>query len=461
MRNFLRIFLPLISIILIIASSTGTVLAQEAVVIQDKKPFIDFPNKITFKADISTGKPPKSVVLEYGVEQLNCGSVVARAFPEFQGANFTASWTWEMLQSGSLPPGAQVWWQWRVTAADGSQTTSQRKTLTWLDNIHPWKTIDKQGVRLHWYEGNSTAAKKLHKTAVDTLSRLQLDAGLAVDAPIDLYIYGNVDDMREAILYEPNWTGGMAFPQQNIVIIGIAPQEMEWGNDTIKHELTHVLVGHDTFSCLGSVPTWLNEGLAVFSEGNIEDASRQLFEEAIRNDTLIPLRALSGGFSEESDRADLSYSESYSVVNFMLKSYGRPKMQSLLEALRNGETIDGALQTNYGFNTDELEDVWRKAIGARPRPQVGAATPTLRPTLVPTIRPVSGIPLVGITSTPAFDATLTPTPQTETTTEPTFSSESSSFPVTALIVITVICLLAIGICIGIVIPWIIRKKGSL
>ena len=26
-----------------------------------------------------------------------------------------AEWTWEMRQSGSLPPGASLWWRWRYT----------------------------------------------------------------------------------------------------------------------------------------------------------------------------------------------------------------------------------------------------------------------------------------------------------------------------------------------------------
>ena len=33
----------------------------------------------------------------------------------------------------------------------------------------------------------------------------------------------NAQDMRDAVLYEPGWTGGLAYPDHNIVIIGIAP----------------------------------------------------------------------------------------------------------------------------------------------------------------------------------------------------------------------------------------------
>src|SRR4026207_2476193 len=118
------------------------------------------------------------------------------------------------------------------------------------------------------------------------------------------------DDRKEAILYEPSWTGGQAFPDQNIVILGISPADIDWGRDAIVHELTHVLVGHLTFSCLGDVPTWLNEGLAVYSEGELDPASELQLEDAIQDNTLLTVRSLSSGFSEVEDKAYLSYSQS-------------------------------------------------------------------------------------------------------------------------------------------------------
>ena len=83
------------------------------------------------------------------------------------------------------------------------------------------------------------------------LTLLKNDAGLVPDSPIDLYIFGSTNDMKDAILYEPSWTGGQAFPEQNIVILGISQAELDWGRSSIVHELTHVLVGHLTFLMSG------------------------------------------------------------------------------------------------------------------------------------------------------------------------------------------------------------------
>jgi hypothetical protein len=375
---------------------------------------LEFPETATFRATFTGEVEITSVVLEYGNEQQTCGEVIAKAFPQFTpGKSVTTEWTWEMRQSGSLPPGATLWWRWRVTDANGKETVSETKTATWLDDLHDWKTMDNgnsQRMRLHWYEGDDIFAIDLAKAAYNGLQFNETQSGLKADAPIDIYIYASNDDLKDAILYEPSWTGGQAFPDQDIVILGISDSDLDWGRDAIVHELTHVLVGHLTFSCLGDVPTWLNEGLAVYSEGELDTSSQSQLEEAIRDDTLLTVRSLSGSFSEVSDKAYLSYSQSYSITKFLVETYGQDKMTALLLALRDGMTIDDALIQMYGFDIDGLEDAWRQAIGAQPRPVSAQPTAQPTPTLVPTIVPVSGVPLAQQSTptmipTSSFDST--------------------------------------------------------
>jgi len=359
---------------------------------------LNFPESATFRARVTSQADISSVVLEYGNIQETCGDVIARAFPPFTpGKTVDAAWTWEMRQSGSLPPGAQLWWRWRITDATGKETVTETKTATWLDDVHHWRTLNEGDLlRLHWYEGDQDFAADLATAAQNGLQFNETQSGLKADAPIDVYIYAGTDDLKDAILYEPSWTGGQAFPDQDIVILGISESDLEWGRDTIVHELTHVLVGHLTFSCLGDVPTWLNEGLAMYSEGELDSYSQQQLEDAIRDDTLLSVRSLSAGFSEVPDKAFLSYSQSYSVIEFLVETHGQDKMTALLVALRDGVTTDEALLQTYGFDIDELEDAWRQAIGAQPRPVSPEGEPTAQPTptFVPTIVPVSGAPIV-------------------------------------------------------------------
>jgi len=380
---------------------------------------LSFPLAVIFSAKINAPAKITSVVLEYGTEQLTCGEVVAKAFPQFDpGTSVNVEWTWEMRQSGSLPPGATIWWRWRYTDETGKESVSNQQTITWLDAEHNWKTISADKLNLHWYSGDQAFAADLLDAAENGLIFNQTESGLTADTPIDLYIYADTNDLKDAILYEPSWTGGQAFPAHDIVIIGISEDLLDWGRDAIVHELTHVLVGHLTFSCLGGVPTWLNEGLAVYSEGGLDQGSQNQLDQAIQYNTLLTVRSLSAGFSEVPDKAYLSYSQSFSIIKFLIETYGQDKMTVLLTSLRDGAAVDDALIDTYGFNVEGLEDEWRKAIQAQPRSASAQPTAQPTPTFVPTIVPISGSPLVNqaVTPTPVPTSSFDEPTTTENTT---------------------------------------------
>lgn len=441
-----NIQLALICSLLLMALCSSPARAAAPAEVRDDQPSLKFPESITFHADIEAAAKLTSIVLEYGTGELTCGTVIAKAFPQFTLADSASvEWTWEMKQSGSLPPGAQIWWRWRYVDETGKETLSERRSVTWLDSLHPWRTLTRDQIRLHYYGSGDAFGQELLDAAVSGLARVEKDAGLRADQPVDLYIYPNTADMKEAILYEPGWTGGQAFPEHNIVILGISPVDMEWGRGAIAHELTHVLVGHLTFSCISFVPTWLNEGLAVYSEGQLDPGAQSQLDEAILNDTLLPVRSLSGAFSEVPGKAYLSYSESYSIMKFLIETYGRDKMTGLLIALRDGDGVDEALLSVYGFDIEGLEDAWRAKIGARARLAQPNATPQPAPTYVPTIVPISGAPLA-----------VSPTAFTYPTLPPLEAPGSAGPPLALTLTLLGICC-AIGLLVGVFIIGIIAR----
>ncbi|MEK7312079.1 MAG: peptidase MA family metallohydrolase, partial [Chloroflexota bacterium] len=214
-------------------------------------------------------------------------------------------------------------------------------------------------------------------------------------------------------------------------------------------------------SCLGNVPTWLNEGLAVYGEGGPDESSLRQLERAIADGTLASVRSLSGGFTEDSDRANLSYSQSYSLVNFLIEEYGRDKMLDLLRALRDGETLDDAMHRLYGFNIEGFEDAWRAKIGAAPRSAAEVA-PTLTPTIVPTLVPVSSVP-ISPTLNPTQPLPTAPPPPTLAQILPTaiFGGDANAprimFGGLAAICLSVVCITTI---IAVVAAFVARRRGT-
>ena len=386
----------------------------DSIKVSGDKATIVFPNSIEFKVNLESDTEISSVRLLYGTTQDTCGKVIAIAFPKIEpGKKVSASWEWDMRQSGGEPPGATIWWQWEVKDRTGNITLTEKQSTIWLDDIHSWRELDDGLIRLHYYMGDSAFGNTLRSAAVSSLERLSKDTGITPDQPIDIYIYGDSQDMRDAVLYEPGWTGGLAYSDYNIVIIGISPGDVDWGKRTVAHELTHVLVGDFTFSCLGAMPTWLVEGIAVYGEGGPESSGVSNFEKNKAADTLLTFRVLSGGFSEDPDQADLSYSQSYYMVKYLIDNHGKERLISLFEALKKGGELNGSLQDIYGFDLIGFENIWRKSLDLPPIEE-NALQATSTPTIIPTIIPIQGLePAATITPQPtSIESVVTATPET-------------------------------------------------
>lgn len=399
--------------------------AQLPLGVSNDRATLKFPESITFSVDLKSDVEIKQVVLEYGVQALTCGTVVAKAFPQFTpGKSTTAKWLWEMRRTGSEPPGAQIWWRWRVTTADGKETVTDRQTVTWLDSKFPWQTIGEK-VKLHWYSGSQSFAGALHDAALKALVSLEQDIGFKSDAPPHIYIYANSEDLRAQFYYAASWVGGVAYGNYNIVLIGVSPDALEWGKSTVAHELTHVLHRRNTFTCLGGGATWLSEGLAGYGQGGRSPSSMQHLQNAIADDSLIALRTLSSSFPEDRAKVDLSYTQSYSVVNFMIAEYGKDKFLMFLRAIQNGASVDDALRATYNLDTDGLEDAWRIKMGAKPR-AAARLTPTATPTAIATFALIAAVQIPTRTPTPmppTATPTLAPT-ATQTPIPPTLTAPS-------------------------------------
>ena len=400
----MRRYQILLAIVISVLLSAYLIPQQSTVEIIEADATIYFPDEIEFTIEIESDVIIDVVELEYGLDVSSCVTDVNRVIPEdFQPAqDVNTYWVWNMRRTGSLPPGARLWWRWHVVDENGIELRTDKKWLTWLDNVHPWDVVGSGNVYLHWYSGNEDFADQLLDAAVDAQDLLADDIGTHLDREVHLYIYADTADMREAILFEPGWTGGLAYPGFAIVLIGITPNDLEWGLETISHEFAHVVVGSTVDHCYSRLPTWLDEGLAVYAEGGLDDNSEYLLSEAIEENELLSVRSLSDSFAEHAEMAYLSYAQSYSLVDYLIDTYGQESMLALLQAFQDGYRYDTALEKVYGFDADGLDREWREAAGANSE-TVETTSYEATPTVFPTIQPYI------ISESVGFDTGTSPT----------------------------------------------------
>lgn len=368
-------------------SQTISLRAQPALNVTSNTATVDFPERIDFAVAVEPAEALAGAVLHWDVAQQSCVDVATQAPVSVDGGQ--ASWSWIMSRSGNPPPGSTVWWQWELTGADGQTLLTPRQEVTLVDERFQWRTVADERIYLHWYEGEAVGAILLDAAAAG-LQRLEEDMGITLLEDVHIYIYEDAAAMRDAVLYVQDWAGGLAFSEYNTILIGVPPSQAEgWGRGTVRHELAHLVLGQFGWSCLGgSRPTWLEEGLAVYAEGAPDDAMRLEIEQAISDDLFAPLRSLAGSFPAHGPAAGLAYSQSYSVVTFLLEEYGQEALQRFTLLLAEAVALDEALEAVYGFNVDGLETAWRAAIGAPPR--VIPPTPTpLQAAAIPTAPPLA------------------------------------------------------------------------
>ena len=396
--------------------------AQEppTVQVQANEARVHFPEEIAFHLDLAAPSPVDRVELEYGMDRTSCGESSVRVSPDVtpdsqQPGHLLADWTLKLRRSGPIPPGARLWWRWRVTTGSGETWSSPVEWVLFEDDRHAWQTQAVGQIAVHWYEGGEEFGQEMLQAAVDAQARLTADPGANLEKPVHLYFYATAEDLQDALVFSQRWTGGVAFPDYYTVLIAADPDSLDYGRRTVAHELMHLVVHQLAFNCWSDLPTWLDEGLASWAEGEPDADQEALLAEAIAGNRLLSLRGLGGSFSAHAGRAGLAYAQSYSVVNFLIEEYGREKALELLAAFRRGASYDGALQQVYGFDTDGLEDRWRAKVGAQPRPTAAArgTTPTAVPTLAlwqaePTIPWTTATPVA--LSTPRPTATGRPQP---------------------------------------------------
>lgn len=342
--------------------SPVSVQAEEGLAILDSSVEVDFPIKLGFNLSAESDVNITDVRLHYTVDRWSFADITSEAYIEFVPAPAVdAVWSWDMRKTGGLPPGSTVRYWWTVEDAKGERIETEPMQLQFDDTRYSWRSLTEGKVTLFWYEGDDAFAQELMATAQQGLVRLARDTGAELEKPVEIYIYADSRDLQGAMIFPQEWTGGVTFTRFGTIAIGIAPDRLDWGKRAMIHELTHLVINQVTFNPYSDLPTWLDEGLAMYAEGPLEPVLADLLNQAKAAGSLITVRSLSSPFSAYAGESALSYAESQSLIDFLISNYGQSKMLELLNTFREGSSYDGALQKVYGFDMDGLDGLWRKA----------------------------------------------------------------------------------------------------
>jgi hypothetical protein len=267
----------------------------------------------------------------------------------------------EIARAG-LRPFAEVSFWFRFSFADGSTADSQKFSFTYSDNRFHWKTLESDGIRVHWYEGDDRFGQDALDAARAGRDRIRSLLAIASSQPIDIYIYQNSSDLQDTLLQGGQaWVGGHASPELRLALVSAAPGPEQTAilERKIPHELAHIL----TYDLVGErymrVPIWLREGVATLSETYPSPDYPRSLEVAVQNNALLPFSSLCGDFPADASSRFLAYAQSDSFTRYLVDEYGLSGLNKLLLAYSDGLGCEQGPQRALGVSLTQLEYAWR------------------------------------------------------------------------------------------------------
>lgn len=261
------------------------------------------------------------------------------------------------------PPGLDIEYRWRVTSASGAVAESDQELVSWYDTRYEWTSISSEQVTVYTYDTNDNFAEEILDSAQGTIDELQTDFGVERSLPLRVWVYDSQDDLGGAT--EPNsesWIAGVSYPGRYLILAAVPDGNSQELRRVIPHEVSHQVLFQATENPFNLPATWLDEGLATYNQDVGTGGYVALVEQAVDDGNLMPISTLNTSFPFD-DSFQLAYAQSYSVISFIVQTYGEEALGVTLSSYKDGVSHEEAVQRGLGISIDELDRLWRESLG--------------------------------------------------------------------------------------------------
>ena len=394
-----------------IVALPGHIAAQGTITVIEQGVENQFPDGLRFHLEAQSASPIEEIRVY--VQKLGQSSRSVYRTVEFEpGESISGEVLFQSKTANEfIPTGTRLSYYFDIRTADGQRLETEPQVLVYLNRGLDWDSVSDGLINVYYYRHTNQSeerAKQVLQVAAETYAHMGPILGVELTEPMNLVVYSDYADMRVAlppksrVAAQQLRTLGQAFTNERTLLVDGSNDVFVGDNilGTTAHEFTHLLVADAAGSAYGQVYTWLNEGLAVYSEGGDNTEFSIYVNTAIRNDAVPPLASLRtyAGTPEETLR---NYGLGHAVVTYMLNTYGQGKMTDLFTAIRTTHNFEKSLEAAYGITILELDNEWRESLGLSPRELSTPALPAFQ--AIPTRRP---------TPTRAESAQQAPAPQT-------------------------------------------------
>ncbi|MBA4418271.1 MAG: hypothetical protein C0392_10235 [Syntrophus sp. (in: bacteria)] len=220
-------------------------------------------------------------------------------------------------------------------------------------------SLTKDGIIIHFHIKNPS----IHmENVLRTVKRAQKIVRDRLDYElenIDISIYGSKEELRQegrSRSVYASWIAGIFDGKIRIIADG-GEEDPEALYIVLTHEIIHLAVFHIG---QGQCPYWMEEGVAVYLSQELPDQYLHALKKAIKSDRILPLDALKTPLPVDVDLdiRQLLYSETSSIVEYLVESYGWDAVKSIIRQCRQVKFSE--LLAGLSLNHYLLEQGWKR-----------------------------------------------------------------------------------------------------
>jgi hypothetical protein len=196
------------------------------------------------------------------------------------------------------------------------------------------------------------------------------DLGLPLQKPVDVIIAATAEEFQRIQpggSRVPAWAIGVAYPQQNLIIL-LSPAVRQRGPidiiKTFQHEVLHIILGQ-AFKGKENVPRWLDEGLAMIAANEWSMAQLSTMTFAVLGRKTIPMQQLTESFPWDPDQAHIAYCQSFYFISFLKGRFGSAFFKTFLQNYTVHKNFQRAIFDTYNVRWEEMEELWRDYLRLR------------------------------------------------------------------------------------------------
>ncbi len=361
-----RLAAPIVALLLLVTLAgvdSGPVRAA-AVEISASNAEVHFPNDITFSLVARSDVDIVRVELLYAVgNQETLNGVLPDITP---GKSVDLSLPVD-LRLRYEPPGVDIAFHWRLVDAAGTITESDPQVVLWQDSRFSWDLIQTDQVSVYAYNGDPDFNNDILRSAQRTIDELQARLGVERSRPLRIWVYNSRADFSGAqATNSETWIAGASYTELGLIMAVLPDGDHAEVGRVVPHEVSHQVLHQATENPFNSPPRWLDEGLAVYHQEGGNENFPDMVATAEAEGCLPSLRALNSAFPYDPAETTLAYAASFDIVRFVIDEFGEQKMASLIDVYGQGVSHDEAVQRSLGVSLEELDQLWKEGISARP-----------------------------------------------------------------------------------------------